>query len=79
MAPQVGGTAPQDGAIAYDTAVYPPAVATLCSLATVVVLLRLWSRKVSHVELWWDDACIIIATVSISENKEEDIQLLTPD
>lgn len=39
------------------------AVAVLCSLATVVVLLRLLSRKVSKIHLWWDDAFIIIATV----------------
>lgn len=64
----------RDGAAAYQTA-----VATLCSLATVVVLLRLLSWKVSHVELWLDDASIVIATVSISGSKEEDAQSLILD
>lgn len=37
------------------------ATAILCSLATVVVLLRLLSRKVSDVKFGWDDAFVIIA------------------
>ena len=39
------------------------ATAILCSLATVVVLLRLLSRKVSDVKFGWDDAFVIIALV----------------
>ena len=39
------------------------ATGILCSLATVVVLLRLLSRKVSDVNFWWDDAFVIIALV----------------
>lgn len=39
------------------------ATAILSSLATVGVLLRLLSRKVSDVKFWWDDALVIIALV----------------
>ena len=43
---------------------YQKGVAVLCSLVTVIVFLRLFSRKVSNISLWWDDAFIIIGTVS---------------
>ena len=39
------------------------ATSILCPLATVVVLLRLLSRKVSDVNFGWDDALVIIALV----------------
>lgn len=50
----------KNGAVPYQTA-----VTILCSFVTVVLLLRLWSRKVSDLKFWWDDALIVIATVSI--------------
>ena len=47
-----------------EAARFQVATAVLCSLATVVVFLRLLSRKVSAANFWWDDVFIIIAIVS---------------
>ena len=43
---------------------YQTFIAVLCPLVTVIVLLRLLSRHISDARFWWDDAFIVVATVS---------------
>ena len=41
------------------------AVATTYVLATIAVILRFVSRRISKAQLWWDDWLIIIALVNV--------------
>ncbi len=43
---------------------YPVVIGVLCPLSTLVVLLRLVSRGISNLQFGFDDAFIIVATVS---------------